>query len=179
MLLVRIKLPTEIPELWEQTLDNAKLSGKIHRVFQLGYEYSGGMYLSYPAKIYARNLTKEGNRIINGGVCLAQTFYQSLEPYLTNSISARKNESADWMAFESGIAVNSDAFSTGLILYSDINHFSVVKKGVRLPFSSKLTDGIVTISTNQNPYINFQIACNAMGNNSLRKILRFVQVKEK
>lgn len=174
-----ISLPANVPDLWHSTIDNAKLSGRINRSFNLGYVYSGGMFLSPPAKIYAQQLTKSAGRVLNGGVCLASNFYKSINPYLKDPLMEHSNESADWIAFEQGIAINSNQYSTGLIWYEDIDFFQILKKGVRLPFSVKMTDGITSINTKNHELKSFQVMCNFMGNDALRRIMKFAGVKER
>ena len=173
-----ISIPREVPDLWHTTMDNARLSGQINKTFNLGCIYSGGMFLSSPAKSYAQSLMSSAGRVINGGVCDAKTFYKSLKKYSEESISAHRNESADWIAFEKGIAVNSDSYSTGLIRYSDVESFVVIKKGVRLPFSVKMTDGITLVNVKNHQTSRFQVMCNFMGNDALRSILKYANVKK-
>jgi hypothetical protein len=174
---VSISLPPNIPDLWMSTIDNAKLSGRINRNMNLGFVYSGGMFLSPPAKIYAQEIMKSAGRVLNGGVCLSSSFYQSIKEYLNFPINEYLNESADWIAFEQGIAINSNSYSTGLIKYQDIDSFVIVKKGVRLPFSVKITDGITLIKTKKHELESFKVMCNFMGNDALRRILKFAGVK--
>jgi len=174
-----ISIPREVPDLWHTTMDNARLSGQINKTFNLGFIYSGGMFLSPPAKSYAQTLMSSAGRVINGGVCDAKTFYISLKRYSGESIPPHWNESADWIAFEKGIAINSDSYSTGLIKYSDVESFVVVKKGVRLPFSVKMTDGITLINVINHEATSFQVMSNFMGNDSLREILKFVGIKNR
>ena len=174
---MNISLPSNVPDLWLSTIDNAKLSGRINRSMKLGFVYSGGMYLSSPAKIYAQNLTDSAGRVLNGGVCQASNFYKSINEYLKEPINEYLNESADWIAFEQGIAINSNGYSTGLIKYKDIDTFVILKKGVKLPFSVKMTDGVTLIKTKKHELESFQVMCNFMGNDALRRILKFAGVK--
>jgi len=175
---MQIKLPEQVPDLWTSSIENARLTGLINRTFNLGFIYSGGMFLSPPAKIYAERLSKSAGRVINGGVCEARNFYESINKYLKKSVLGRWNESADWIAFEKGIAINSDSYSTGLIQYPDVESFVVVKKGVRLPFSVRMTDGITLINVKNHETASFQVMCNFMGNDALRGILKYANVKK-
>ena len=176
---MNISLPPNIPDLWLGTMDTARLSGRINSSMNLGFIYSGGIFLSPPAKMYAQKLVKSAGRVLNGGVCKAANFYDSINEYLKKPINGYLNESSDWIAFEKGIAINSESYSTGLIKYDEIDSFLVIKKGVKLPFSVKMTDGITLVKTKKHELESFQIMCNFMGNDALRRILKFAGVREK